>query len=1508
MCEENRVFRPLRLLHLLVAFAVVAARVHSAPEITEFMAENDGALTDGDGAASDWIEIANPASTAADLANWALTDDPAVPLKWRFPAVTIPAGGSLVVFASGKNRAVAGAELHTNFSLDADGEYLALVRPDGTVAGAFAPAFPPQRAGASFGIGRREVLPPLVSPSSPARVFVPVSNALGTTWTAAGYNAGAWTPGVAAVGYDDLTPDASSTLMGSWNFDALGSAASDGSGRGNHGTITGATYTAAGGGRSGGAGDRAMDFGPAGTGRNVRIANAATGAFDAAVTADKLTISLWTYGGAELPANNSVFYGTQNADGGGLRIVQSHLPWSDSNIYFDTGTGETANTRVYRNEPNALNYKGRWNHYLFLKDGPRREVWQNGVLWMGSGGGAPLQTFRGFWIGSANSGAINYPGKLDDFGMWSSALPAADIAALAAGASPVGIGSYTPLIGTDLRTAMKGVSASALLRVPFTLAAAPDFDALTLRLRYDDGCVVYLNGVEVARRNVAAGAVVGALAAGNRLKRDVQVVEEIDLSAHTGLLTAGANVLAIHGFNDSAASGDFLLVPELTAAHRLAGRYFTTPTPGRLNNAGLAGFVADTQFSVNRGYFDAPFFTTVTTTTPAATVIRTTDGSVPAPGHGIASPAPGPTLLIGGTSVIRAMAAKDDFVPTNTDTQTYIFTAGVGAQPVNPAGFRNTWGVYKVWGPVDQPVPADYEMDPEVVSAATQPGHTIRDALRALPAICLSLPEADLFDAATGFYANSDQRGDEWERRAAVEWIETDGTTGFHTEAGVRVHGGASRLHWHTVKHSIRLDFRRKYGAGRLKHRVFPDSQVDSFDRLMLQACSTDSFAVQDVDPNEWPRARATYMRDIWMKDAQLAMGRPAGHCRYVHLYLNGLYWGVYHVTEDLGAEWHASYQGGDAGEYDVLKDTNELDDGDRAAWDQLHALAAAGFTTEAAYQQVQGRNADGTPNAALPVLLDVPNLIDYMILHIFVAARDWPSHNWWAGRRRGPLSKGFQFYSWDQEISNMNLAWTGTYSNEIIESVAYPGTPAYLYDRLRQNAHFRREFGDRVQELMFNGGALTQAKNDARWKVRQAQLDVAIIAESARWGDSRQAVPITREANWLPEMAWMETVWWAQNPANALQRFRNVALFPSLAAPAFSQHGGAVNAGYQLTMTGPPGAFIYYTTNGNDPVSLGSFSVPGVNTYSGPITITADTTVKARSILAGSTSALLSARFTVTSLAGAGSLAISEIHYHPAAGGVEFIELMNVSAQTLDLSGARLADAVDFTFPAGTLLAAGQRVVIAADTALFATLYPGVPVAGPFAGQLSNGGELLRVLAASGAVIASVTYGDSVPWPPTADGDGSSLTLIRPVAGMNLSTPGNWRASAAAGGSPGSGDAQNFAAGNPNADSDSDGLNAFAEHALGTSDADARFGHSAVTAGIAAGILDVTFSHRLSADDALLTPEISTDLAGWQSGPGVLTFLSETPPVGGIAHATYRATLAPGTARAFVRVRVSPR
>ena len=122
--------------------ASAGAQVSEQVLITEFMASNESTLLDEDGEAEDWLELFNPTGAAIDLAGWTLTDDPADPTQWALPAVTIGAGEYLVVFASDKDRAVVGGELHTNFKLGAGGEYLGLYEPDGTPSFEYAPEYP----------------------------------------------------------------------------------------------------------------------------------------------------------------------------------------------------------------------------------------------------------------------------------------------------------------------------------------------------------------------------------------------------------------------------------------------------------------------------------------------------------------------------------------------------------------------------------------------------------------------------------------------------------------------------------------------------------------------------------------------------------------------------------------------------------------------------------------------------------------------------------------------------------------------------------------------------------------------------------------------------------------------------------------------------------------------------------------------------------------------------------------------------------------------------------------------------------------------------------------------------------------------------------------------------------------------------------------------------------------------------------------------------------------------
>src|SRR5256885_5762325 len=151
--------------------------------ISEFMADNKNTLADVDGDFSDWIEIYNTSTTNVNLAGWALTDNPTHATKWIFPSTNLTARGFMVVFASGKNRAVPGAELHADFSLKASGEYLGLLRPNGTVATEFAPTFPAQSPDISYGIEQDASTNTLVAQGASVRLLIPASGALGTTWT-----------------------------------------------------------------------------------------------------------------------------------------------------------------------------------------------------------------------------------------------------------------------------------------------------------------------------------------------------------------------------------------------------------------------------------------------------------------------------------------------------------------------------------------------------------------------------------------------------------------------------------------------------------------------------------------------------------------------------------------------------------------------------------------------------------------------------------------------------------------------------------------------------------------------------------------------------------------------------------------------------------------------------------------------------------------------------------------------------------------------------------------------------------------------------------------------------------------------------------------------------------------------------------------------------------------------------------------------------------------------------
>lgn len=370
--------------------------------------------------------------------------------------------------------------------------------------------------------------------------------------------------------------------------------------------------------------------------------------------------------------------------------------------------------------------------------------------------------------------------------------------------------------------------------------------------------------------------------------------------------------------------------------------------------------MADCQLSVPRGFVDLPFTVVITTATAGAEIRFTTNGTAPTATTGVLYAGPVP---ITRNTVLRAIATKPGYKAAPVATHTYVCLSNVITQNLQTAtnsGFPTAWGGAGA---------ASYAMDPKVTGPS---GPQMPAALRSLPSILLSASMSDLFDAAQGIYANSNNRGTNWERRASIEWLDTNGLSTFQADCGVRIQGGVGRGE---PKKSFRLLFKREYG-GTLKYNLFnePDAAQD-FHSLVLRAGFNDSWFW-----GSGASGKATYVRDEFGRRLLLAMGHPSARGLFAHLYINGLYWGLYNLTERPNADFSCSYLGGQPNDWDAIK-AGMVRHGDLQAWNTFLSQVQQTPTT-ANYQKLQGNNPDGSRNAQFPVFFDKLDYIDYMILN----------------------------------------------------------------------------------------------------------------------------------------------------------------------------------------------------------------------------------------------------------------------------------------------------------------------------------------------------------------------------------------------------------------------------------------------------------------------------------------------------------------------------------------------
>jgi hypothetical protein len=321
--------------------------------------------------------------------------------------------------------------------------------------------------------------------------------------------------------------------------------------------------------------------------------------------------------------------------------------------------------------------------------------------------------------------------------------------------------------------------------------------------------------------------------------------------------------------------------------------------------------------------------------------------------------------------------------------------------------------------------------------------------------------------------------------------------------------------------------------------------------------------------------------------------------------------------------------------------------------------------------------------------------------------------------------------------------------------------------------------FADRLYKHLFNNGALTDENSLARWNTHNNTIDPAIIGESARWGDAKREQPYTRD-DWLVMRQDVETQM-AGNAEKLVFLAQEAEYYPQLEPPRFSQFGGTVSTGSQLTLNARKGT-IYYTLDNTDPRLPGGAVSPTAIEYQTPITLTANTLIKTRSYANGVWSALNEAQFSIDQPDR--QLAITEIMYNPLGGDAyEFIELKNIGGTEIDLSNAAF-EGIRYTFPPGTILLSNHVIVLIRNKAAFEQRYPNILYLDSYAKNLSNKGETITLKNPQGHILVSVTYGDDEGWPLSADGRGDSLEVIDPTGDLN--NPQNWRAGKNLHGSPG--------------------------------------------------------------------------------------------------------------------------
>ncbi|HWQ90798.1 MAG TPA: CotH kinase family protein, partial [Clostridia bacterium] len=606
-----------------------------------------------------------------------------------------------------------------------------------------------------------------------------------------------------------------------------------------------------------------------------------------------------------------------------------------------------------------------------------------------------------------------------------------------------------------------------------------------------------------------------------------------------------------------------------------------------------------------------------------------------------------------------------------------------------------------------------------------------------------------------------------------------------------RMTGAATASPWANTgyeKASFNVYFTGIFASGGVDYPFFTNYVTKEFNHLRLRAGKNDLWN---------PFITDELVRRLWLR-----LGHHGARGLFTTLHVNGVYKGLYNLTERFRQPFFQSHYRS-AEDWD-LNYSGNWDEGDGTAFSQLLAGLETDLTSPVNWANVTNR-------------LDIDNTVDYFLLNIYTATWDWPGNNYVIARERsvGPNSR-FRFAVWDAEGAFASVQDIKPVSyNTITSDLLAPGyyILPQIFRRLVTSPEFRLRFADRVNRHMFNGGVLDDRDPDGAGPQQSrvmGQLE-ELVAEvgNAVVYNSGTGLRTNNFHQWVAPLTGRRS--YLLGKTSGRMMLRSTGFWPVTEPPQFSPFGGTLPAGTSLSITSAVAvagqtASIFYTLNGPDPRREGGALHSAAIAYSGPLTLDTLATVRARARndQTGEWSPLTEATYAPDAVrAGVGNLVIAEIMYHPQDAGVaelaagyndaddfEFIRLQNVGEAPVDVHGVRFTLGVTFDFTPGAVryLNPGASVLVVSRPAAFRLRYGDAcdaMLAGTYTGNLSNGGELLRLVDATGQTLREVTYLDEDPWPVGADGDGFSLLLRAPFALPDHALPENWTCSRSPGGMP---------------------------------------------------------------------------------------------------------------------------